>query len=328
MVRLHRPTAALVSALLVISLFGAPVARGDELSDAKDRLSTLQGEASQAEEDYNEAKARLEAAQVKLQEIKDDVAIETEKTEALRDHLAIVTLQQFQDRGVSSAAVLLTSADQDEALTRIIVSTMVADTTLALLQAFQLSQGVLLELEREQQAVVDIIRDEQARMQALKEEAATKVAEAQALVDRLTAEQQAALWGNPWASGVYGPPPPVQNGAAAAAIVAWAMARVGLPYVYGGSGPRGYDCSGFTMMAYASVGIRLPHGSASQFNYGYPVSKSQLAPGDLVFFYGGPGHVGIYVGGGMIVDARNEGTGVVYTPLETGMPFVGARRLL
>ena len=82
------------------------------------------------------------------------------------------------------------------------------------------------------------------------------------------------------------------------------------------------------MMAYRSVGIYLPHGSASQFNYGTPVAKKDLRPGDLVFFYDGPGHVGIYVGGGMMVDARNYGVGVVHSSVDVGMPYVGARRLL
>jgi cell wall-associated NlpC family hydrolase len=231
--------------------------------------------------------------------------------------------------------VLLTSPTQEDAIARIIVSSMVADTTTAILRSYEQSQASLKDLKRVEQVSVDAISTDEARLKELKEEASSKVEQAQRLVDRLTAEQQAALPtslnaanGANGGHGGYSPPPPVQNGPAAQAIVSWAMARVGLPYVYGGSGPNSYDCSGFAMSAYASVGIRLPHGSRSQFNYGVPVAKSDLQPGDLVFYYSGPGHVGIYVGGGMIVDARNERVGVVYTPIDVGMPFVGARRLL
>ena len=122
-------------------------------------------------------------------------------------------------------------------------------------------------------------------------------------------------------------PTPTAN-ANAQKVVDWAMARIGYDYVWGGEGPTGYDCSGFTMMAYRSVGIYLPHGAGGQFRMGTPVEKKDLKPGDLVFFYEGPGHVGVYVGNGMIVDARNYGVGVVYSSIDVGMPFVGARRYL
>jgi len=341
MSRVNRTAAALVSALLVASLawLGQPSAQADALSDAKAKLSQLQGEASQADEQYNQVNASLTAAQTKLKQDQDAITAQQAKVDQLRDQVAIVSLQQFQDRGITSTAVLFTSGDQNDALNTFIVSSMVADTTTALLQTYQLSQASLADMERSQQATVDSIKTDQQRLKDLKAEASQKVQQAQKLVDQLTAAQQAALAEAAAAlaastrssvSGAvsYAPPPPVKNGAAAAAIVSWAMARVGLPYVYGGAGPSSYDCSGFTMAAYATVGIHLPHSASSQFNYGKPVSQADLEPGDLVFFYGGPGHVGIYVGGGMIVDARNENVGVVYKPLNGSMPFVGARRLL
>ena len=334
MSRLNRLTVVLVSALLTMGVVwtGGPQAQADELSDAKAKLASLQEEASQAEEQYNQLQASLDAAQTKLDQTKADIAAQQAKVDAMRDQVAIVTLQQFQDRGITSTTMLLTGADQDETLQRIVVSSMVTDTTTALLQNYQMGQAALDDLQKEQQATVDSIAADQAKQQELKDQANQKVQEAETLVSKLTAAQQAALAAaNATATGAsksYSPPPPVQNGPAAQAIVDWAMARVGLGYSYGGVGPGAYDCSGFTMMAFATVGIKLPHSATTQFNYGAPVSKADLQPGDLVFFYSGPGHVGIYVGGGMIVDARNERVGVVYTSIDTGMPFVGARRLL
>jgi cell wall-associated NlpC family hydrolase len=324
---------------------GQGSAQADTLSDAKAKLSQLQGEASQADEQYNQVQAQLDAAQVKLDQDKQSIIDQQAKVDALRSQVVTISLQQFQDRGILSTAMLLTSENQSEALSNFVVTSMVADTTTSLLQNYQLSQATLADLERAQQTTVDSIATDKARLEELKNQASSKVQEAQRVVDRLTAEEQeriraanAAALAARTATGTgegasngqtsYTPPPPVQNGPAAQAIVDWAMARVGYPYVYGGSGPNSYDCSGFTMAAYAQVGIRLPHSATTQFNYGSPVAQADLQPGDLVFFYSGPGHVGIYVGGGMIVDARNEAIGVVYRSLDGAMPIVGARRLL
>jgi len=329
---------AVLSVILVGGLvwIGTATSQADELTDAKARLVALQGEASKANEEYNQTQAKLDAAQARLTQISDEMDLQREKVEVLRAQVAVLTLQQFQDRGTSSTMALFTSPNQQAVVERLIMTNMVADTTTALFQNYILSQSELDNLLREQKATIASIEADRARLKDLKDKAAKKVQEAESLVNRLTAAQQAALSnanaaayaGGNSSSKVHNPPPPVKNGAAAQAIVNWAMARVGYPYVYGGSGPRGYDCSGFTMSAYSSVGIKLPHGAGGQFNYGRAVSKSDLQPGDLVFFYSGPGHVGIYVGGGMIVDARNERVGVVYTSINAGMPFVGARRLL
>ena len=82
-----------------------------------------------------------------------------------------------------------------------------------------------------------------------------------------------------------------------------------MPYVYGGSSASGFDCSGFTMYVFAQVGIKLPHGATSQLSYGTEVSRSDLQPGDLVFFqdYGyTASHVGIYIGGDQFIHASSS----------------------
>jgi cell wall-associated NlpC family hydrolase len=98
--------------------------------------------------------------------------------------------------------------------------------------------------------------------------------------------------------------------AAAQTAVDTARAQVGKAYEYGGSGPDSFDCSGLTQYAYRAAGIELPHSSRSQSELGTPVSREELRPGDLVFFYEPVSHVGIYVGDGQMVDAGNESTGV------------------
>jgi cell wall-associated NlpC family hydrolase len=118
-------------------------------------------------------------------------------------------------------------------------------------------------------------------------------------------------------------PPPTHGG-----VVGIAMQYLGTPYVWGGASPGGFDCSGFVMYVYAQVGVSLPHSSYAQYGMGSPVSRSDLQPGDLVFF-DGLGHVGIYVGGGSFIHAPHTGDVVKISSLSGwyASTYVGARRL-
>ena len=100
-------------------------------------------------------------------------------------------------------------------------------------------------------------------------------------------------------------------------LVDLALTFLGVPYVYGGSSPSGFDCSGFTQYCARQVGITIKRTATAQLSNGTKVSRDQLKPGDLVFFgYGNTAtHVGIYIGDNKFVHAENYGTGVVITPL-------------
>jgi cell wall-associated NlpC family hydrolase len=107
------------------------------------------------------------------------------------------------------------------------------------------------------------------------------------------------------------------------------MRYLGVPYVWGGSSPSGFDCSGFTMYVYAQVGVSLPHYTGAQWNVGVPVSYSDLQPGDLVFF-NGLGHEGLYIGGGQFIHAPHTGDVVKVSSLSESWyasTYVGARRI-
>jgi peptidoglycan DL-endopeptidase CwlO len=178
------------------------------------------------------------------------------------------------------------------------------------------------------QSLLNSIRSEISRLQAQERaRQAELAAQARARIPAQSAAAASSAAQNPLGVGAVS-----ADGAATAAppsryggVVGIAMRYLGTPYVWGGASPSGFDCSGFTMYVYAQVGVSLPHSSYAQYGMGVSVSRSQLQPGDLVFFYG-LGHVGIYIGGGQYIHAPHTGDVVKISTIGSG--YVGARRLL
>jgi cell wall-associated NlpC family hydrolase len=169
--------------------------------------------------------------------------------------------------------------------------------------------------------------------EAARERAVRAAAEARLKAEiaaRKAAEQAAAAQATQSSSApTLTPPPPVSvptggSGAGHAAAASIALRYLGVPYVYGGASPSGFDCSGLVMYVYAQLGISLPHYTVAQWNATQPVSSP--APGDLVFF-DGLGHVGIYLGGGRFVNAPHSGSVVRIDSMSGFGSFDGARRV-
>jgi cell wall-associated NlpC family hydrolase len=119
--------------------------------------------------------------------------------------------------------------------------------------------------------------------------------------------------------------PDVPSSPTGGKVVSIAMEYLGVPYVWAGSSPSGFDCSGLVKYVYAKVGISLPHSSRMMYDYGTSVSRSQLEPGDLLFFYDPIHHVGIYIGNGQMINAR--GSRVQIDDVWTNS-YYGAKRIL
>jgi peptidoglycan DL-endopeptidase CwlO len=113
---------------------------------------------------------------------------------------------------------------------------------------------------------------------------------------------------------------------AASTAVGQAMSKIGAPYRWGAAGPNAFDCSGLVSWAFKNAGVSLPRTSQAMATVGRPVAKANLRPGDLVFFYAGASHVGIYIGNGKVVNALNNQTPVKVTDVNY-MPFYSARRI-
>jgi cell wall-associated NlpC family hydrolase len=145
----------------------------------------------------------------------------------------------------------------------------------------------------------------------------------------LVAKQAAAKAGP---AHVPRPTPPETSPAASAGsgiggkALAIAESKMGKPYSWGAAGPSAFDCSGLVLWAFKQLGVSLPHSSSAQSTMGKAVSRGDLQPGDLVFFYSPVSHVGIYAGDGKFINAPQTGDVVKYQTVSSSA-FSGARRL-
>jgi cell wall-associated NlpC family hydrolase/uncharacterized coiled-coil protein SlyX len=177
----------------------------------------------------------------------------------------------------------------------------------------------------------------QSEIDQLKQEAARTLAEEKA---QGAANQGSGSQGGQGHSGSTTSSAPSPSGggnlgsANASDIVAYAESFIGYPYVWGATGPNAFDCSGLVQYVFARFGIQLPRTSFAQYGVGVSVSKSDLRPGDLVFFStdgAGASHVGIYVGGGCMVSAQSPRSGVKEANIFSGYwatYYLGARRVI
>jgi peptidoglycan DL-endopeptidase CwlO len=182
------------------------------------------------------------------------------------------------------------------------------------------------------------LKAEEARRQAqLAAEARARLAAERTAQAAQTAQaasqptQSGSAQSTPAAAGVSASPPPSSAAAPPAShggVVGIAMRYLGVPYVWGGASPGGFDCSGLVMYVFSQIGVSLPHSSYAQYGMGAPVSMSQLQPGDLVFF-AGASHVGIYIGGGQFIHAPHTGDVVKISSLSGwyASTFAGGRRI-
>ena len=184
----------------------------------------------------------------------------------------------------------------------------------------------------ERQRLLTSIKGEISKLEA--QEAARRLQAAQAAQAQIAAAQAAQA--QALSQTVVGASASTPEGAAvvptsaySSQVVSIAMSYLGVPYVWGGASPSGFDCSGLVMYSFAQIGIGLPHSSYAMANMGTPVPYDQLQPGDLVFF-DGDGHVGMYIGGGEYVNAPYTGAVARVESLGSGWAashYDGARRI-
>ena len=285
-------------------------------------MDKLNHEAEIATERYNEAVDRLHAAEKRLDVVQDRIAVQQRKLNALQDELGAFAALAYRNAGMDKTLQLLTSNDPTQFLNQASTLDQLSDQQAGVLRRLQAAQQELQVTKLKADQEIDEIESAQKELSAQKSTIEEKLRKARALLNELTAAQRQQIVSPPPTD----PPPKINASGRAAVAVQYARDHLGAPYVWGAAGPGSFDCSGLTMAAWASAGVSLPHSSAAQYGYGQFVPRSSLAPGDLVFFYSPISHVGIYIGGGLMIHSPHPGD-VVRVDAISMMPYVGGRRV-
>ncbi|MEU4652946.1 NlpC/P60 family protein [Streptomyces sp. NPDC023723] len=289
-------------------------------------VDRLYREAEAATEQYNGTRERADAAERRLERLRDETARKEERLGEARTALGSVAAAQYRDGGLDPALRLALSAEPDRYLDSAARIERAGDRHATAVAGVRKQ---LREIERLRGAARVEVASLASRQAELKRHRATitgKLAQARRLLSRLTEPQPAH------AARSAGDRDALSAGAAeapnprAAAAVAYAYAKLGSPYVWGATGPNAFDCSGLIQAAYRSAGVALPRTTYAQIDTGHRVSRAELRPGDLVFFYPGVTHVGLYVGNGRMIHAPNPSSPVRVAPVDE-MPFAGATRV-
>ena len=246
---------------------------------------------------------------------------------ALDAQMRQVARSAFTGENLSRFNALMTSGSADEFLAQVTTLDAIAGHTNDILA--QVSAAATAAAEAKTAAdtaaaaartTLDDVTAQQADLQA-------RIADYKAQYDRLSAAQKVQVnvaHAGPVLTAPAVVPAPT---AAAQSAVDTALAQLGDPYVWGAGGPNAFDCSGLTQYAYAAAGVQLPHSSRVQATMGAAVPRSQLQPGDLVFFYSPVSHVGMYIGNGQMVHAATFGSPVQITSVDM-KGYAGARRFV
>ncbi|MFD7897800.1 NlpC/P60 family protein [Streptomyces sp. NPDC059743] len=322
---------------------GAPAHAEPRLTPAqvKAEVEGLYEQAEAATERYNGAKEKAAEARASLTELRDEATRRTDRLNASRNALGSIATAQYRTGGLDPAVQLALSSRPDDFLERAGLAERAGARQATMVAGIRKELAAIAQLRSRADDRLEELGARQSELARHKSAIKGKLDSAQRLLDRL-APAQRALYGENGRdgrdgrdgensqNGLYGPGETARSrvrapGSRAAAAVAFAYGALGKPYVWGATGPGSFDCSGLTQAAWRAAGVSLPRTTYTQINAGQRVTRDRLAPGDLVFFFSGVSHVGIYVGGGQMIHAPRPGSAVRLAPIDQ-MPFAGATR--
>ncbi|MBY8880413.1 C40 family peptidase [Actinacidiphila acidipaludis] len=319
--------AALASVTLMSETANAAPAK-PSITEVKKQIDSLNQQAETATQQYDQAKEKTEAQRAKANQLLTEVARKTQQMNETRRVLGQFATAQYRDGGLDQTTQLLLSDNPEQFLQTTHMMDRLSTTQEQALQTFKVQQEQANIQRAQATSSLNQLTSAQNQLGTEKKNLQTKLAAAQKLLNSLTAAQRTKLaaltpsTSKATSSYTYSGP---ATGRAAAAIQ-FALAQRGKPYVSGGTGPNAYDCSGLTQAAYRAAGVTIGRTTWDQVKDGVAVSESDLQPGDLVFFYSGISHVGIYLGNGQVVHAPHTGATVEIAPM-SWMPFAAARRV-
>jgi cell wall-associated NlpC family hydrolase len=314
---------ALFAALLPTAVAGASTATSPTGNPALDatlaQANKLAQQIDSLSQQYDSLKIQLTQAQSEAALARQNAARDLGVFAQDQNSIAAIAVESYMTGGLNPTLQLLTTNSPQNLLNRASIMTQLQRENGAKVSlvasaetAAQRAEGAAAQQERRATQLA-------AQMQTTVASIQTKenFFNSQAFAQAASIYQQTGQYPNITVNG---------NSVGVQALRA-ALTRVGDPYVWGAAGPSAFDCSGLVMWAYAQVGISLMHYTGDQWNEGEHISRDQLEPGDLVFFFSDLSHVGMYVGNGLMVDAPTYGIPVHVEPIYWSA-FAGAVRIV
>ena len=301
------------------------------------QLDKLNQQAANANEAYNAAQTAQQQLQAQISQINSQMTQEQQGIRDAQSRLGSVAAEQYRDGGVLSDPTLqlLTQSDPGTALSNAGTLDLAQQKNADAIHALTQTKAMLAAQAKEAATKMGLLDKSVQDAAAQKKSFDADVAKAKSLLSSLQAAQRQALAARQAAhssSGSGGGASssyviPNVSGRAGAAV-AFARAQLGKPYVFGATGPGAYDCSGLTQAAWRAAGVSIPRTATAQMQGLRYVPASAAQPGDLVFFYGNSSyvnHVGLYIGGGLVIHAPNPSSTVSIAPVSS-MPVVSYAR--
>ncbi|MFJ1799395.1 MULTISPECIES: NlpC/P60 family protein [unclassified Streptomyces] len=288
--------------------------------EVKAKIDDLYHEAEAATEKYNGAKEQQDNLKKEVDALQDKVARGQAELNTLRTELGSIATAQYRSGGMDPSVALFLASDPDSFLDQASALDQLTVKQTESLQKIQSKQRTLAQQRKEAQDKLGDLADVRKALGENKKKYQGKLADAQRLLNTLTQAERAKMEKDEQRASraasdrvELGNESPA-SGRGAAALAA-AATQIGKPYVSGGSGPNSYDCSGLTQWAFSQAGVSITRTTFTQHNDGTKIGRSQLKPGDLVFF-NNLAHVGFYAGNNQILHAPKPGTVVRYESMD------------
>ncbi|MDG4763592.1 NlpC/P60 family protein [Solwaraspora sp. WMMD406] len=302
-------TAVLVTTVTA-ALFPVPAQAQANLADLTRRIDQAAHQLEAVVEQYNEIRVQLHANQERAGGLSSTITELDARLTARRDEVGLLAASTYRVNGSKPVVTLLTTASAEHFVDQLLIADVITRDRTRTIAELREARDRSEAARRAATALIEQQLLQEQQLAANRRQIEGEIRHLTELRNRqqalLSRSGAAAAGRSPAEDPAANRPSGTVTGRAAVAV-AFAYAQLGKPYRWGSAGPGSYDCSGLTSAAWAKAGVRLPHNARRQFGVVTRVSRSQLAPGDLVFFYSNVQHVGIYVGDGKMIHAPRHG---------------------
>jgi cell wall-associated NlpC family hydrolase len=300
-------------------------------ADVTTKIASLATANEKLTEQLNAAQVRLDSAQAAADRVSRSAQDAQRAAAAAQRALAISLAQQYKFGTFSRTAALFSSVSGQSYLDQIQTLNLMAAHQADVAFNANAANGRAKAAQLAARTAVDAAASHKAAVVAQRADLQRQIGKYQSLLTTLTASARTAYFGsqNATSEQISAAVATYTIGSSPKDIIAVraALTQLGKPYVWAAAGPDAFDCSGITMWAWAQAGVSMPHLASSQQTMGTPVDKSQLRPGDLVFFGSPAYHVAMYIGAGMAIQAPTSGDVVKISPLAAMSDYSSATRV-